>query len=199
MPGSLLLLFQSAGSDTVPTPGGGIAAGTTPLAQVLTAQGGAPATGSPPVPRASVPQGGALAAGVSPAPRASVAQGGGVAQGTAGTARVPAPSGGAVAAGNAPTDGSAIEETPTPGGALAAGVPLAPAVLTVISGATATGNQITLVLVPLVLGGAIAAGREPTEAVGVIPASLVVTDQTGGVVAVTDLGGASVSVIDDLT
>lgn len=164
----------------VATPqGGATGAGQAPSPQVSVPQGGAVGQGFVPTAQASVPQGGAVAAGQAPTASVTVTAGGAVGQGQTVTTSVPVPQGGSVAAGQtnlavvtvtagsataggfAPTDGGAVTETPTPGGATAAGVEPAPQAALTLSGATGQGVQVSMILVPLDPGGAVAAGNAP--------------------------------------
>jgi len=82
--------------------------------------------------------------------------------------------GGAIAGGFAPSDSSAVSETPTPGGALAGGV--GPTVrVTIAAGGAIAGAASPTIRVPLAPGGAIAGGFSPTAPAGSSPATLVIT------------------------
>ena len=111
---------EEAASANVPQ-GGAAAAGASPAAAAATAQGGALGAGPDQTARATVPQGGATAGGATPVPSATVAQGGATAAGAAPGALVSVGQGGADAAGVAPGESTSTSETPTPGGAAAAG------------------------------------------------------------------------------
>jgi hypothetical protein len=158
--------------------GGATAQGTTTTIRVAVPQGGATAQGNAPTPATAVAQGGALAQGFGPAARVDVGRGGATAGGqltdplAGGTSEMPPP-GGALAQGLAPVpkvavvQGGALAQGTTatvrvaavPGGALAQGTSPSVQSALVISGATAAGRAITLALVPLSPGGAIAGGQ----------------------------------------
>lgn len=133
--------ISAGGTSETPTPGGGTAGGTAPVA------------------RAPSPQGGADSAGTTPAPKAATPQGGATAQGTTASALAGVTPGGATAGGTAPTDGTTVSETPTPGGAVGAGVGPGTRALQVIQGIDAGGNPVTLVLAALNPGGGTAGGQ----------------------------------------
>lgn len=163
------LYEQSGGTTETPTPGGGIAAGSAPVAFVTAIIAGAIAAGTALTAQTPVAAGGAGAGGASPTPVALVTPGGAPAAGL-GTigALVGVSTGGATAGGYAPTESTAVTETPTPGGALAAG--LGPGALVSVSsgGAIASGvapTESSAVTETPTPGGAIAGGAGPTAAI----------------------------------
>lgn len=186
------LEVPEAGAGETPTPGGGIAGGTSPAPRVDAAIAGAPAGGPSPSPQTSLTIAGALSAGTAPVAQVSVVSGGATAGGFAPPEPVietPA-AGGAVATGLAPLPAT----SPSSGGAQASGI--APVVTTILTSAGAVAIGLSPSAFALVsVGGSVAGGVAPSEGGGTTETPTPGGASAGGVgahaVVLVATGGAS--------